>query len=156
MGTLGTINDILEEMTDAESCPSCGEDWPWRGGEHTEDCRWNELRSLVAKLLHPAAAEQPAPTGEGCDVILDLVKAIRRGKDPRLSTLVGYRDAIGACKIHKWDLCEALLARREKGIEKYGTPLRTHNGRDAKVDRSQELLDAFIYDWQIELESAPR
>lgn len=38
-----------------------------------------------------------------------------------------------------------LEARKEQGIEKYGTPLQTHNGRRPLVDLYQELLDAVQY-----------
>jgi len=35
--------------------------------------------------------------------------------------------------------------RRQGGIEKYGTPLQPHNGRDALVDAYQEALDLVVY-----------
>lgn len=35
--------------------------------------------------------------------------------------------------------------RRAAGIAKYGTPLQTHNGRDAIVDAYQEALDLACY-----------
>jgi len=38
-----------------------------------------------------------------------------------------------------------LAARREAGTRKYGTPLRTHNGRRALVDAYQEALDLCVY-----------
>lgn len=38
------------------------------------------------------------------------------------------------------------LRRRErKGIETYGTPLQTHNGRDALRDAYEEVLDLAQY-----------
>lgn len=149
------VRAIIEEFTDSESCPSCGEDWPRDGGEHTEDCRWHELCEALRSLDHPAAAEQPAPTGKGVDVILDLVKAVRRD-DPRLRCSTLYHMALHVClDEHGWDLGQALMARREKGIAKYGTPLRTHNGRSAAIDLGQEVLDAFVYEWQEQLEKAP-
>lgn len=38
------------------------------------------------------------------------------------------------------------LEEREKlGIERYGTALRAHNGRDALLDLYEELLDACCY-----------
>ena len=40
----------------------------------------------------------------------------------------------------------ALQARLAFGFEKYGTYLRTSNGRDAHCDLTQELLDAVFYD----------
>lgn len=38
-----------------------------------------------------------------------------------------------------------LEERRRVGIERYGTPLQPHNGRDALVDLYQELQDALLY-----------
>lgn len=38
-----------------------------------------------------------------------------------------------------------LSARSEAGAKKYGTKLKTFNGRDATVDLYQELLDAVCY-----------
>lgn len=35
--------------------------------------------------------------------------------------------------------------RKRLGIERYGTPLQAHNGRDALVDAYQEALDLAIY-----------
>lgn len=45
-----------------------------------------------------------------------------------------------------WPLViQDMQARDQLGRERYGTPLRAHNGRDALVDRYQELLDACVY-----------
>lgn len=38
-----------------------------------------------------------------------------------------------------------LKARAEAGAQKYGGPLKTNNGRSAKWDKYQELLDACMY-----------
>ena len=38
-----------------------------------------------------------------------------------------------------------LKDRAEKGKEKYGRYLHTHNGRDALIDLYQELLDGVCY-----------
>lgn len=38
-----------------------------------------------------------------------------------------------------------IAARREVGIERYGTALQSHNGRDALRDLYDELLDAACY-----------
>lgn len=43
-------------------------------------------------------------------------------------------------------------ARRDHGIETYGTPLQAFNGRDALTDLYQELLDAVVYLRQFMLE----
>jgi len=39
------------------------------------------------------------------------------------------------------------------GVERYGHPLQTNNGRDAGLDAYQELLDAAHYLKQLELET---
>lgn len=38
-----------------------------------------------------------------------------------------------------------LLQRRQQGMKKYGTELKTENGRDAKMDAYQEALDLVMY-----------
>jgi hypothetical protein len=38
-----------------------------------------------------------------------------------------------------------LMARTKMGQRKYGTVLRTHNGRDALVDAYQEAMDLVLY-----------
>lgn len=86
-----------------------------------------------------AAIPQPAPTGEGEIVLTSAVRHIAEmleagfGAD-RQRSLVWVRD----------DLC----ARARMGKEKYGTFLRTHNGRDPIVDQYQEVLDALMYSRQ--------
>jgi hypothetical protein len=48
------------------------------------------------------------------------------------------------------DLVVADLAERKRlGVERYGTPLQAHNGRDGLVDLYQELLDACCYTRQL-------
>lgn len=45
-----------------------------------------------------------------------------------------------------WDLViEDMRQRNADGTAKYGTPLRTFNGRDPLTDLYQELLDAVVY-----------
>lgn len=45
-----------------------------------------------------------------------------------------------------WDLViEDMTTRNTVGIERYGTPLQAHNGRDALVDAYQEALDLVVY-----------
>lgn len=59
----------------------------------------------------------------------------------------------------KQSVTEAVIAdlrqREEYGKAKYGTSLFTHNGRDARVDLYQELLDAVQYVKQDLLERPP-
>jgi hypothetical protein len=52
-----------------------------------------------------------------------------------------------------WDLVEALSKRLQLGIERYGEPLRAHNGRDASQDLVEELLDASVYAMQCYVEA---
>lgn len=55
-----------------------------------------------------------------------------------------------------WPLVIAdMQARDAAGTAKYGTPLRTHNGRDALVDAYQEALDLAVYLRQRIEEDAP-
>lgn len=50
-----------------------------------------------------------------------------------------------------------IVARARMGVARYGTPLRTFNGRDPLVDCYQEALDLVFYLKQhlMERESAP-
>lgn len=45
-----------------------------------------------------------------------------------------------------------LLLRELTGIERYGTPLQPHNGRDGLRDLYEELLDACCYIKQVIIE----
>ena len=45
-----------------------------------------------------------------------------------------------------------LNARSDMGEKKYGTPLRTFNGRNAMMDLYQELLDSVMYAKQVLME----
>ncbi len=43
------------------------------------------------------------------------------------------------------EVIEDLKARKDFGIDKYGTPLMSNNGRNALVDAYQEALDLCCY-----------
>lgn len=49
-------------------------------------------------------------------------------------------------------LARDLVERAEVGLERYGVPLATHNGRSARVDAYQEALDLVVYAAQDHLE----
>lgn len=49
-------------------------------------------------------------------------------------------------------LVDAIRERTEYGRRKYGTPLMTHNGRDALTDAWEEALDLVTYLTQMRLE----
>ena len=80
-----------------------------------------QLRGLhnIRLMIEP----QPAPvnTEESKEVTVDVDEAMY----PRAARLLRERKAFG--------------------LRKYGTPLKTFNGRDPRVDELQELLDAQCY-----------
>lgn len=49
-----------------------------------------------------------------------------------------------------------IRARRDIGIERYGSALMTHNGRDAVQDALEEAIDLAVYLKQVELETRDR
>ena len=49
-------------------------------------------------------------------------------------------------------LAEDIRARREVGIQRYGTELQPHNGRDALRDAYEEALDLWVYLRQLVVE----
>lgn len=50
-------------------------------------------------------------------------------------------------------VADLLRDRRQFGLDKYGTLLRTHNGRDPRIDALQEGLDQIVYLEQCRLEA---
>jgi len=62
----------------------------------------------------------------------------------RLMTWLAGRGDVAAQKL--------VLSRAHFGLEKYGTTLMTHNGRDAIEDARQELGDALQYVMQAKME----
>ena len=63
--------------------------------------------------------------------------------------------ALAALGMTSASIVSALSVRAAAGVRKYGVPLRTFNGRDAREDARQELLDALMYLAQAELEGKP-
>ena len=50
----GKMCSILMHIeAECPSCPSCGEDWERDGGEHLDDCRWEELKKLAKGIEAP-------------------------------------------------------------------------------------------------------
>jgi hypothetical protein len=79
-----------------------------------------------------AAKVQPMPTGDGVDVAVEAAKDLR---------------AMGLDYI-----AEDTEARIRLGEKKYGTRLKSHNGRDAMLDLYQEVLDGINYAKQLVIE----
>lgn len=99
----------------------------------TSEAEAEAAEARFEKLLAAKRAkhvEQPAPTGNGAEV---------------------FRVAIAECP--SVSLAEVLKAREAVGIERYGTTLRTHNGRDAVRDLREELADAYVYATQAGMEA---
>ncbi len=68
--------------------------------------------------------------------------------DPSGGTGDCWRELIGYCGTAH-PLRERMIARRQLGIERYGQPLRYGDGRDARLDYEEELLDAAVYAWRL-------
>lgn len=86
--------------------------------------------------LSSVAAPQPDPTGNGDIVLLFVLAEWAQGEH-------GLTDKIA---LH-------LIERAQLGKAKYGTYLRTCNGRDAETDYLQEQLDAIMYATQAYMEN---
>jgi hypothetical protein len=54
------------------------------------------------------------------------------------------------------DVAEILKARKEFGLKKYGTTLKSHNGRDPWVDALQEATDLLVYLQQCVMEETDK
>lgn len=85
--------------------------------------------------MTPATQQQPNPTHGGESVTDWLLSFIGENSPTHLTILAAD-----------------LEARREFGIKRYGSELKTHNGRSALTDLYQELLDACQYAAQDYLE----
>lgn len=92
--------------------------------------------------MSAATTDQPTPTGDGPEVWPPLIDSLQE-QIPRLSPT----DARIAMAI-----VADCRARDRLGRERYGTPLRAHNGRDALVDAYQEALDLLAYLGQLAIE----
>jgi hypothetical protein len=100
-------------------------DSPWRGG-----------------LLHEemeASSQQPAPKHNNGPSMHDLVI-----KDI-LSRELQWDLSVGSARHIRDQVADDLLARKQFGLDKYGTILQIGNGRSFLLDTYQELLDASVY-----------
>ena len=82
--------------------------------------------------------DQPAPTGEGLLVF------------PRFLNF--FINRVGADAAAEEQVIQDIVDRALIGRERYGTFLRTENGRDARIDAYQELIDLCMYLMQLILE----
>jgi hypothetical protein len=91
----------------------------------------------MTENLRQRPGDQPLPT-EGQENVQDALIA-RILSSPRLGA--------GAN-----ELAVKIMQRRKLGVERYGRPLQTFNGRDAVQDLLDELLDGATYAMQIKME----
>ena len=96
------------------------------------------------RRLPPAAQAQPAPVGNGTVVLTEVVARLEDWIKIREQQGLGAPNTEGALR----RLIDDLEVRAEFGKTKYGTYLRTNNGRDAAMDLYQESLDAVMYSAQ--------
>jgi hypothetical protein len=94
------------------------------------DC--GELATLLEAVLASAVAQQPPPV-------------------PQPRGVSVFPVAVSATPSES--LRKALTKREAIGVERYGQPLHTHNGRDALRDAREELADATAYLTQVWLET---
>lgn len=81
-----------------------------------------------------------------------LIRQGLSGPQPKQSAQLDQRSANAPeppparGRLDVWPLVIAdMKERNEVGTRKYGTPLQTHNGRNALVDAYQEALDLVVY-----------
>jgi len=91
----------------------------------------------IATWRRGAELEQPNPTviGKAIDRLITHIENHNTSEPPPKPGKVVVVD----------EVIKDMKQRKADGIEKYGRPLETHNGRRALVDAYQEALDLCIY-----------
>lgn len=79
-----------------------------------------------------------------------MIQDMLRGKQPEPRKTMASRPVLGIALDYHLPpgLVDALARRNRLGCEHYGTELNTHNGRSARQDMAEELLDALMYAFQ--------
>lgn len=100
------------------------------------------------------------PTGEGKDVCELVLGDLLAHGSSSSSVQACYRDLFRIAfylkarqiglpttdvEILRREIARDLEARVEMGTKKYGTRLKTNNGREARIDLLQEVYDALMY-----------
>lgn len=102
----------------------------------------------MAERLKGVDEHQPAPRTNSSPAIQDLVitdlrnMSVSLDREPHIDD-----DAYGR-------VIADIEARKEIGLQRYGTLLQAHNGRDALLDAYQEVLDLCQYLRQVKEEGA--
>ena len=98
---------------------------------------------------NPAFTPEPPPQDNGgIEVWPHLIRTLRDPGNAMFATISATPE--GAALYGRWT--DAMQARHEDGVRKYGKPLTTNNGRRALVDSMQESLDGIVYNMQADLQ----
>lgn len=106
----------------------------WDG---TDAAVWREHRQAAARVR--AATPGPPPVHNDGPSMHDLVIKDLLSREPQWDL------SVGSARHLRDQVAEDLLARKEFGLDKYGTILQIGNGRNFLLDLYQELLDAVVY-----------
>lgn len=90
-----------------------------------------------------AVTRQPAPIGKGGSVLTEVLTTLSHLR-------IMFPNTARERRLKR--ITTDLIARSEMGTVKYGTELRTQNGRSARLDMYQEVLDAMMYSQQGRME----
>lgn len=104
-------------------------------------------RALVAQLL-PFVGVEPRPVElEHVEQLRERAERFAWSPEPVPAPAVASQPApLPSSGPPIWPLVVAdMQARDQLGRERYGTPLRAHNGRDPLVDAYEEALDLAVY-----------
>lgn len=88
----------------------------------------------------PRSGDQPLPTAGQRHVVPEVMHHVARFADVMGETTTAIQVA------------QDINARLALGIGRYGKPLQTHNGRNARRDAYEEVLDALNYVQQVSME----
>jgi hypothetical protein len=132
------IDALREKVNDLESVVRDGE-------------RFEDLEARVVELEKVIHKDQPMPTattddyGKSCHAYAaDYCRVSDGDQWLHLARLARHAGIV--------DISASLRARAEIGRQRYGGYLVPGNGRDAKRDLQEELLDAMAYLAQVEME----
>lgn len=132
-GQMVDLAASIEQVADHAKAAETSFDALAKKTASSADRRWDDR--MAAKIAEPRVAEQPIPKFDESkpDLWIEVVRYALRA---------GYR----------LTLTDLMIKRRALGVSRYGTPLQPFNGRDAKRDLREEMLDATVYAAQVAVE----
>lgn len=125
-----SLEDLVNRMErDFEErrtpCMFCG--WVAKSlFEHRPDCPFGAKMLATEEPMNPAATPEPKPVKNNHPAIADVVAS----------------DLLASGHV---EIAADVMARKEFGLNKYGTALQPMNGRDQLNDLYQEILDGTKY-----------